>query len=75
MHGQRENSIPTTKFAGGGGIKMIIMKINNLTTRWQNVAYSTCASRESRTHNGYILFICDLSVLTFGRVHVPGLSR
>ena len=22
-----------------------------------------------------VLFICDLSVLTFGRVHVPGLSR
>ena len=22
-----------------------------------------------------LLFICDLSVLTFGRVHVPGLSR
>ena len=33
--------------------KKLIMKINHLTTRKQNVAYFTCASRETGTHSAY----------------------
>ena len=33
--------------------KKLMMKINHLTTRKQNVAYFTCASRETGTHSGY----------------------
>ena len=36
---------------------------------------SGCSIKRVSNQSSQLLFICDLSVLTFGRVHVPGLSR